>query len=341
MRFPWANTLLLLFLGAELVSGFFGLTSGSENRAIHMQIHRIAGYGILAVLGWKMLNVFRSLKWPRPGSVRIASLALGLTLTATMILGLVWSIAGSYYWWLFSGVSWHIYAGAAMAPLLAWHAWYMLRRFPLGFWSDRRLFLRASGLAIAGFVGWQFVERTTLFAGLPGNSRRFTGSYDRGKFTGNAFPRVSWLNDDPAPIDVDAWSLKVTGAVERPRVFHYSDLNGQTEVTATIDCTGGWHSTQRWRGTPLSELLNDVGPFGASRSITVRSVTGYYRRFGLGDAEGLLLATHVTGEPLSHGHGAPVRLIAPGRRGFDWVKWVTEIEIGETPSWWQPPLPLQ
>ncbi len=41
----------------------------------------------------------------------------------------------------------------------------------------------------------------------------------------------------------------------------------------------------------------------------------------------MLLATRVGGEPLSHGHGAPVRLVAPGRRGFQWVKWVTRLEL--------------
>jgi DMSO/TMAO reductase YedYZ molybdopterin-dependent catalytic subunit len=32
-------------------------------------------------------------------------------------------------------------------------------------------------------------------------------------------------------------------------------------------------------------------------------------------------------EPLSAGHGYPVRLVAPGRRGYQWVKWVTHIEV--------------
>ncbi len=31
--------------------------------------------------------------------------------------------------------------------------------------------------------------------------------------------------------------------------------------------------------------------------------------------------------PLSHEHGAPVRLVAPGRRGFQWVTWVVRIEV--------------
>jgi DMSO/TMAO reductase YedYZ molybdopterin-dependent catalytic subunit len=44
---------------------------------------------------------------------------------------------------------------------------------------------------------------------------------------------------------------------------------------------------------------------------------------------------------LSHGHGSPARLVAPGKRGFEWVKWVDHIEVNETSKWLQPPLPLQ
>ncbi len=40
-----------------------------------------------------------------------------------------------------------------------------------------------------------------------------------------------------------------------------------------------------------------------------------------------VLATHIRDELIQHGHGAPLRLVAPGRRGFQWVKWVTEIEV--------------
>ena len=75
--------------------------------------------------------------------------------------------------------------------------------------------------------------------------------------------------------------------------------------------------------------------------MTITSATGYYRRFSLEEAEGYLLATRVGGAVLSRGHGFPVRLVAPGKRGFEWVKWVTRIEVNESPKWLQPPLPLQ
>jgi DMSO/TMAO reductase YedYZ molybdopterin-dependent catalytic subunit len=63
--------------------------------------------------------------------------------------------------------------------------------------------------------------------------------------------------------------------------------------------------------------------------LRVESYTGYRWSFPLDEAPRLLLATHMSGEPLTHGHGAPVRLVAPGRRGFQWVKWVVRIELME------------
>jgi hypothetical protein len=38
-------------------------------------------------------------------------------------------------------------------------------------------------------------------------------------------------------------------------------------------------------------------------------------------------ATHVGDEVLRHEHGYPLRLVAPGRKGWFWVKWVTALEV--------------
>jgi len=46
------------------------------------------------------------------------------------------------------------------------------------------------------------------------------------------------------------------------------------------------------------------------------------------DLDEALLATHVAGESLPAVNGAPLRLVAPRRRGLDWIKWVTLIEVG-------------
>src|SRR5204863_176897 len=109
-----------------------------------------------------------------------------------------------------------------------------------------------------------------------------------------------------------------------------------TQVRATLDCTSGWYSGQDWTGAPLGTLLHR-GP--GAQSVYVHSVTGYWVRLPIHDLDRLLLATQVGGAPLSADHGFPLRLVAPGRRGYWWVKWVDRIEIQATPSWWQPPFP--
>ena len=121
------------------------------------------------------------------------------------------------------------------------------------------------------------------------------------------------------------------------------DLDRGDRVRAALDCTGGWYAAQDWAGVRLDRLLGEAtgGDLPDGGSVDVISRTGYRRRLPLRDAPPLLLATSAAGQPLSDGHGAPVRLVAPGRRGFWWVKWVERIEVVDAPWWRQPPFPLQ
>lgn len=106
-------------------------------------------------------------------------------------------------------------------------------------------------------------------------------------------------------------------------------------ASVVLDCTGGWWSQQEWSGMLLRRLL----PPSTTGSVEVISATGYWRRLPL--ADDLLLATRAGGDTLSAGHGAPVRLVVPGRRGYHWVKWVTHVEHDQRPWQLQPPLPLR
>ena len=122
------------------------------------------------------------------------------------------------------------------------------------------------------------------------------------------------------------------------RDWTYGELAAfDDRVQATLDCTGGFYSTQDWSGVWLSKLLTP----NSQTSVHVRSLTGYDRRFAIEEAGRLLIATGLGGMPLDPGHGFPVRIVAPDRRGYWWVKWVTAITIDELPAWWQLPFPIQ
>jgi DMSO/TMAO reductase YedYZ molybdopterin-dependent catalytic subunit len=119
-----------------------------------------------------------------------------------------------------------------------------------------------------------------------------------------------------------------------PRDFAYDELiaAGEDVLEATLDCTGGFYSTQYWRGISIGQLLDTVGVQNDARYVSFISVTSYRWSLPLEEARLTLLATHVGEEPLSHEHGFPLRLVAPGRRGFEWVKWITRIEVLTEPD---------
>ena len=346
MKYPWANVLILSLGTVELITGFLGLTMESSGGVPALHIHRIAGFAIVALLIWKGQNILRPAlnprRWRRFSLNYLASMLLLSLLMTALALGLVWSIAGPFHFMGFSGVSWHIYVSLLIVPIVLWHTLFHRWSLRPHFWAERRSFLRVGGLAVLGLLLWRAGEFGAEIFGLPGADRRSTGSYERASFSGNAFPTTSWINDDPAPVDADRWRLLVRGRVEQELALPYAELAKHGEqVTATLDCTGGWYSTQQWDGVSLRSIMERAELRSDGASVTVRSVTGYYRRFSMGEASRYFLATRVGEETLSHRHGFPLRLVAVGKRGFEWVKWVDFIEVNDTSKWWQSPLPLQ
>jgi DMSO/TMAO reductase YedYZ molybdopterin-dependent catalytic subunit len=343
MRHPWANVLLLLLLAAQLASGFAGLINGSETAAWMLRVHDAGAFAILLLMFWKGRVVLASLQRRRaPLFERLGFLTLGVLLLGAIGTGLYWVFAGRTLISGYSVITLHVILALALIGLLAWHALAMRFIFGVDRAADRRAFLRLGALGIAGLALWQASEQLLSLLSRPGAARRFTGSYETGSFTGD-FPVVSWLFDRPPPVDPAGWRLAVGGAVEHPLTLAYQDLERMaTDGDAVLlDCTGGWYSTQQWEGIPIRRLLEMAGVKPEARSVTFEAVSGYSRRFELQSVGSFLLATRVAGEVLSHSHGFPARLVAPEYRGFEWVKWITRIEVDETPHYLQPPVPLQ
>jgi len=348
MKNPWVNLLLLLLLIAQAITGYFGFTNGRESAAWLLQLHGIVAYGLVLLFFAKatiVLDVWRrKRRWTSRRAGFVVALAL---LVLTLLSGLLWTFQGPIYLGGFSLVSLHIYIAVPLMALMLWHAWHMraVRRVPGA--AGRRLFLGGLATVAGGLLFWATVGWARAAAGLSGASRRFTGSYETGSHTPD-FPVVSWIADRPPPIDRATWRLRVEGAVARPLSLSYDELAAlaQSEVAAALDCTGGWYSVQRWRGVAVGELLARAGVLPAAASVTFEAVSGYRRRFPVDEAAAALLALGTLGQedvfhPLAHGHGAPIRVVLPGRRGMEWVKWLAVIRVNETGPWWQPPLPLQ
>jgi cytochrome b561 len=329
----WSLALLVALLFASGLGTWF---AGDESDAWVFASHGILGASLAVLLVWKLRRVWRRLVMPERWDRRTVAGALALALVgATLVSGWLWITAGSLSLAGFTLLAWHTALGAVLTLAVFVHLLLRAKRPRSRDFAGRRQLLEGAAIAGAGFLAWRLQAPLNSLFGLPGENRRFTGSYEAESFAGNAFPTTSWVADDPRPLDGD-YSLAVDGLVARPQRLTAAELDRGDELVATLDCTGGFYSTQRWRGTLLASLLARAGPLDGADHVRVISHTGYRWSFSLDDADELLLATTVGDEPLSHGHGAPVRLVAPGRRGFQWVKWVTRLELTAEPDYTAP-----
>jgi Oxidoreductase molybdopterin binding domain len=331
------NALILILFCILGLTGLYGLVWPFPTSLF--EIHRIAGWALIVLIPWKGAIALRSLRrgWSRRFDRKlVVSISILLTVATVTILILVvlwtWQI-GSYYVWIgpyaYSGIGWHWGIALGLGPLFIIHVWQRWPRPRKTDFAGRRQALRLMGFGIAALLSWGIAGSLAKSVELTGAKRRFTGSRAEGSFAGNAHPVTTAPDQGKVKLNPNTWNLQVTGAVRDPLSISYDEVCAlsTSEVTATLDCTGGWYTVQIWRGVPLRELLSqaDIGP--EAIGIVLKGVQDYTAPFTLAQAEEILLATQVSGEVLNHVHGFPLRAVVPSRRGWHWVKWLTEIEV--------------
>jgi len=348
---------LLTAVVVLLATGVVSLVSGRPTGAWVFDVHVVAGLSTVVLLFWKLRRVRHRVTPDRLDATRGLSVLLAVVATAALATGIWWVFGGSLDLGPWGLLNLHIGLGLLVPLLLVLH---LRKRFGLPqreAVADRRNALRYAAVLGAGALAWRAQETTNTVLDTAGARRRFTGSRETGSDDGNAFPVTSWVADDPDPVDTASWTLTVSGRVSTPlELAHdevtpgdgddaesadgnagdggssegnpgHSPVDPTGEKRALLDCTSGWYSEHDWQGVRVGELLDAADSDDGAAWVQFRSVTGYRWSLPVEEAREALLATRVDGQALSHGHGAPMRLVAPGRRGFQWVKWVEEVRV--------------
>jgi DMSO/TMAO reductase YedYZ molybdopterin-dependent catalytic subunit len=140
-------------------------------------------------------------------------------------------------------------------------------------------------------------------------------------------------------IEVDTWSLRIHGMVDREVTLTYADLQRMTmiEQFVTIACVSnevGGHlvGNALWKGTRLKPVLDMAGVQPRATQLVGRSFDGWTAGFPTAHLDGAgrdaVIALEMNRQPLPAAHGFPARLIVPGIYGYvSATKWITEIEL--------------
>jgi Oxidoreductase molybdopterin binding domain len=321
------NVALLVVLVCAAATGVLAFAAGTTIPAtLATVVHGLFGLAVVLLVPWKTVIIRRA------PALQAASLLLIVLIAACITSGLVEVFVGYGMAWRLSPIQVHVGSAALAAPLFAWHVLrhrrQRLRRLDL----SRRTLLRTGALTAGVAAAYATLEGIGRLAGSASASRIATGSH---YVRADAIPATIWLFDQVPALGADN-RVHVAGTE-----LSVADLRSRsTTVVARLDCTSGWYTDAEWTAVSLADLLPSEQLANAA-SIEVVSITGYGRRFPADEAGSLWLATGYQGEPLQPAHGAPVRLVAPHRRGFWWVKWVASVRLSDTPALAQSPFPLQ
>jgi DMSO/TMAO reductase YedYZ molybdopterin-dependent catalytic subunit len=131
--------------------------------------------------------------------------------------------------------------------------------------------------------------------------------------------------------DNAAWRLRVDGLVAQRLELSAADVNRLERSAPSGDfaCEEGWVvPDQQWEGVLVAAALQRAGLLEGARYVRVHAGS-YTVVLPLDEVVqgGALLADRLNGAPLPEAHGAPFRLVAPGRECFYSVKWVDRLEV--------------
>ena len=131
------------------------------------------------------------------------------------------------------------------------------------------------------------------------------------------------------------WRLTVDGMVAHPTAFSLSDLKTMpthSQITEVV-CEEGWSYVAEWIGTPLANVLNQVGVLPQTRYIVYYASEHYlWGSIDMADAmhPQTLLAMGMNDGDLPVKFGGPLRIRVPRQLGYKSLKFLTHITATDT-----------
>ena len=156
-----------------------------------------------------------------------------------------------------------------------------------------------------------------------------------------------FIRSEPTRIDINTWTLPITGLVENPMVLTLDGIRNNYEPQSeyvTLSCIsnrvgGDLISTTWWTGVSLQKIIDDLKPQPEARYLNITSGDGFHETVDLemiAADERIMLCYEWDGKPLPFDHGFPLRIWLPDRYGMKQPKWITGMEVTSeyNPGYW-------
>jgi DMSO/TMAO reductase YedYZ molybdopterin-dependent catalytic subunit len=147
----------------------------------------------------------------------------------------------------------------------------------------------------------------------------------------NALAGTQYINNE-------TYRLAVDGLVDNPLSLSYADLLAypQVSVLADLVCVEGWRFTAKWTGPTLNSIFADAGVEPEAKIAifySTDSPVGYTSlELSYIQDNNITIALKDNDITLPPDRGFPFQVVAEGKWGYKWAKWVTRIELSADTS---------
>ncbi|MFC2152368.1 molybdopterin-dependent oxidoreductase [Bacteroidota bacterium] len=133
-------------------------------------------------------------------------------------------------------------------------------------------------------------------------------------------------------IDLATYQLEITGLVESPYILTWDEIQATHSISTDkmyMYCVEGWQVWGKWKGILVEVLLNKAHILEEGEYVLFSCVDGYSTAFPISYLQkyDAMLAYQVNLSPLEEKNGYPLRLVAFGKYGYKWAKWVNKLEV--------------
>jgi len=138
----------------------------------------------------------------------------------------------------------------------------------------------------------------------------------------------------PQYVDLENYELKVTGLVERPQSYTYSQVLDNHDLykkVVTLNCVEGWSVDILWEGVLVKDLIDEAEASTDANTVIFHAYDGYTTSLPIDYLidQDILVAYKMNNITLPPERGAPFQLVAESKWGYKWIKWITEIELSD------------
>jgi DMSO/TMAO reductase YedYZ molybdopterin-dependent catalytic subunit len=139
-------------------------------------------------------------------------------------------------------------------------------------------------------------------------------------------------------INNETYRLAVDGLVDNPLSLNYTDLLSYPQVSKLADlvCVEGWRFTAKWTGPTLDSIFADAGVNPEAKIVIFYSAdapVGYTSlELSYVQENNIIIALKDNDITLPPDRGFPFQVVAEGKLGYKWAKWVTRIELSADTS---------